>query len=431
MKILYYSKNNREKIYKYLQRPALDLSKYRGQVLQTIKDVRKNGDKALRLYTERFDGVKLKSFRVSQKSLLKAYQKTSPLLLKSLRIAADNIKKFYKPNEPQNRTAETVPGVYCRRITKPLASVGLYIPAGSAPLVSTVLMLGVPAKIAGVSRIAVCSPPQKDGKVNSAILATCKLLGIEEVYAMGGAQAIAALAYGTASIPKVDKIVGPGNAYVTAAKAEVSIDPQGAAIDMLSGPSELLVIADSTADPRFVSADLVAQAEHDPLAKVILVSNSLKIIVSTRSELARQLKSLPRKNIAGQALQNCLFVVVPQLSAAVEIANAYAPEHLSIQIKNPTKLFSGITNAGSVFLGSFAPEAIGDYCSGTNHALPTMGTARFAGGVSVQTFQKTFTAQSLTKKGLKALAETAGVLARAEGLEGHARSVEIRLASDN
>jgi histidinol dehydrogenase len=289
-------------------------------------------------------------------------------------------------------------------------------------------MLGIPAKLAGVGRILLCTPPGRDGKVAGPILAACSLLGIEEVFAVGGAQAIAALAYGTESVPKAAKIAGPGNVYVSAAKAEVSVDPDGAAIDMLAGPSELMVIADGSADAVGLAADLLSQAEHDPLAQIVLVATSAALVSAVEDELARQIASLPRRQTAAAALEGSVAVLVETLGDAAAIANLYAPEHLSIQTQRPEDVLSGVCHAGSVFLGPYSPEAAGDYCSGTNHVLPTAGRARVQGGVCVGTFQKLMTVQRLTREGLRSLRDAATTLARAEGLEAHARAVDIRFA---
>jgi histidinol dehydrogenase len=321
---------------------------------------------------------------------------------------------------------ETEIGVVCWRETRALETVGLYIPAGTAPLPSTVLMLGIPAILAGCKHIILCSPPKSNGLPDPVVLAAAAQIGLQEVYAIGGAQAVAAMGYGTASVPKVDKIFGPGNQYVTEAKRFVSTDPGGAAIDLLAGPSELLVIADDTAHPHIVAADLLSQAEHDPHSQVVLVTTSERLARVVLEETDRQLKQLPRTSIAAQALESSFVIVVQSVREAAAFSNLYAPEHLIINVRQPNNLVSTIQNAGSVFLGPFAPVTAGDYASGTNHTLPTGGTARWFNGVSLESFQKTITFQSITRDGLKKLAPALTTLAGVEGLEAHARAVSIR-----
>ncbi len=408
-----------------LRRPTQNLSTYLQKVEPIITDVRKEGDAALKRFTQQFDGVELKQIQVPKGVIDKATSDISPELLRSIQFATENIEKF-QSETLSTRKVQTRNGVECWKQVCPIENVGLYVPGGSAPLVSTVLMLAIPARLAGVKRIALCTPPQKDGSVNAGILAACSLAGIDEVYAVGGAQAIAALAYGTESIEKVQKIAGPGNAYVTAAKALVSIDPEGASIDMLAGPSELLIIADETANPKFVAADLLSQAEHDTLSQVVLLTTSEVLANAVQYELKEQLSTLPRQEIAEKSLEESCCIIIETLTEAVEISNLYAPEHLSIQTSNPEELLRDIQNAGSIFLGQNAPESVGDYCSGTNHVLPTSGFARTQSGVSVRTFQKSISIQSLTLEGLDTLRDSTTVLARTEGLEAHARAVDIR-----
>lgn len=410
-----------------LKRPTRNLAAYREKVRPILDAVRSEGDAALVRFTQQFDGVDLRRLRIPPEESRRALESAPPEFRAALEFARDNIIRFHEKCTQVETRVETRRGVSCRREIRAVQRAGLYVPGGAAPLVSTVLMLGVPAMLAGVESLALCTPPTKDGNVAASILAACALLGIEEIYAVGGAQAIAALAYGTQSIAKVEKIAGPGNAFVTAAKAEVSIDPDGAAIDMLAGPSELLVVADETAEPAFVAADLLSQAEHDANAQIVLLTTSTELLARTQREIEQRLASLPRRDVAAAALQGSVAILVETLDEAVEIANTYAPEHLSIQTARPDEVLATIRNAGSVFLGPYAPEAVGDYCSGTNHVLPTAGTARTQGGVSVATFQKTTTVQELTLDGLRSLAETATLLARAEGLEAHARAVEVRL----
>lgn len=427
MRILSFPPADKTEVLAALERPTRDFALYRRQVLPILESVRRDGDAALLKLSKQFDGVEPASIRVSRDELQRAMDALPSDLRCALDAAKETITRFHQPEEMIAEPVETRPGVSCWRETRAIESVGLYVPGGTAPLVSSVLMLGIPALLAGVPRIALCTPPGKDGRVSDAILAACALVGIEEVYAVGGAQAIAALAYGTQTVPKVAKIAGPGNVYVAAAKAEVSIDPNGAAIDMLAGPSELLVMADDAARPAVVAADMLSQAEHDRQSQVVLLSTSAALVESVRQELAHQVSQLPRREIAEASLAGSVAVVVESLDAAVELANAYAPEHLSIQTRRPESLVARIRNAGSVFLGPFSPEAVGDYCSGTNHVLPTSGIARVQGGVSVRTFQKTFTVQQLSRDGLARLANATTSLARSEGLEAHARAVESRL----
>ena len=426
MRILSSSSAGKEEILSALQRPTQNLTLYRTKVKPIIDAVRKEGDAAIRRFTKQFDNVELSSIRVSVNDLQAALQSLPKSLRRSLENARDNITRFQQEAAESPAPIETQPGISCWRETRAIGSVGLYVPGGTAPLVSTVLMLGIPAKLAGVDRIVLCTPPRKDGKIAAPVLAACALVGIEEVFAIGGAQAVAAMAYGTESVPKVEKIAGPGNVYVSAAKAEVSIDPDGAAIDMLAGPSELMVIADGSADPAFVAADLLSQAEHDPLSQIVFLTTSARLLAAVESNLADQMSLLPRREIAAKALSGSSAILVSSLEEAVSLANLYAPEHLSIQTERPENLLPMIHNAGSIFLGSFSPETVGDFCSGTNHVLPTLGTARIQGGVSMRTFQKTFTVQELSKMGLASIRETATRLARTEELEAHARAVDIR-----
>ena len=429
MRTLSFSSSSKEEILAALRRPTLDWTPYRQQARAIIDAVRREGDRALLRFTRQFDGVQLSSIRVEADDSRRALRALPNDLRDALEFAAENIRRFHETEiADAAKSVETRPGVLCWSERRAVPSAGLYVPGGTAPLVSSVLMLGIPALLAGVDRIAICTPPGKDGKVPGPILAACALLGIEEIHAVGGAQAIAALAYGTESVTKVAKIAGPGNVYVSAAKAAVSIDPQGAAIDMLAGPSELMLIADGTATPSLVAADMLSQAEHDPQSQVVLLAASAALPVAVERELAAGIAALPRREIAAAALAGSVAVLVESLADAVELANHYAPEHLSIQTERPEEVLAQICNAGSVFLGPYSPEAAGDYCSGTNHVLPTSGTARVQGGVSVRTFQKEIAVQRLTREGLRSLAAATVVLARAEGLEAHARAVELRFS---
>ena len=349
----------------------------------------------------------------------------------AIKVAISNIQKFHISQLPQDIEIETTKGVFCRRETRALQTAGLYVPGGTAPLVSTLLMLAVPAKVAGVSRRIVVSPPGANGKIHSSILAAAYICGVTDVFSCGGAQAIAALSYGTESLPKCDKIFGPGNAYVSLAKSLVAQEIGGPAIDMPAGPSEAMVIADNEANPAFVAADLLSQAEHDVLAQVICVSTASEISKKISEEIDKQLEKLPRKDIARKAMKNSRLIVAKSREMIVDIINNYSPEHLILQIKNPDHLVPAIRNAGSIFLGPWSPEAVGDYASGTNHTLPTNGAAKSYSGITIESFLKYISIQKLSKKGLELLAPTVTCLAEMEGLEAHKRSVTIRLDTNN
>ncbi|MDD5751584.1 MAG: histidinol dehydrogenase [Candidatus Peribacteraceae bacterium] len=427
MKTLSLSRDGLPEILRSMTRPVADLSACREKVTGIIDAVRREGDQAVKRYTAAFDGVALASLRVPVAEIRRAGASIDRQLRESMRGAARNIRKFQRwTMDSKDGCCIVRKGVYCWQLKRPIDAVGLYIPAGSAPLLSTVLMLTIPAQLAGVKRIVVCTPPGKDGAVALSTLAACAFLGVNEVYRIGGAQAIAAMAYGTETVPKVEKVAGPGNMFVTAAKALVAADPQGAAIDMLAGPSELLVIADASANPRCIAADLLSQAEHDAQSQVVLISTSSKLIAAVQRELDAQKQSLPRLSIVERSLERSCIVEVSSLDEAAQLSNRYAPEHLSLQVDDPSGLLPLITSAGSVFLGANAPVTVGDYCSGTNHVLPTSGCARTQSGVTVATFQKTIMVQSLTREGLNLLKNTATALARTEGLEAHARAVDCR-----
>jgi histidinol dehydrogenase len=389
-------------------------------------DVKQRGDVALKEYSKRFDAAEVKDLRVNPADAEAARKAAPPAVLAAIDQAARNIRAFHASQFKKEDELETEIGVVCWREQRALESVGLYIPAGSAPLPSTVLMLGILALLAGCKKIILCSPPKANGLPDPIVLAAAASIGLTDVFAIGGAQAIAAMAYGTGSVPRVDKIFGPGNQYVTEAKRIVSSDPGGAAIDLLAGPSELLIIADDSANPKIVAADLLSQAEHDPKSQVVLVSTSASLADAALDQVERQLKLIARNSIAAQALQTSFAVVVRSLNEAVEFSNLYAPEHLLLNIRQPNDSVPLIQNAGSVFLGPFAPVTAGDYASGTNHTLPTGGTARWYSGVSLDSFQKTITFQSITRDGLMRLAPALTTLAGVEGLEAHARAVTIR-----
>jgi histidinol dehydrogenase len=347
----------------------------------------------------------------------------------AIETAIGNVDAFHRAQLPPTLTMETQPGVRCERLIRPIGAVGLYVPAGSAPLPSTVVMLAVPARIAGCGQRVLCTPPQRDGKANPAVLVAAQLCGVTEVFKVGGAQAIAAMAYGTQSVPKVAKLFGPGNAWVTAAKQLVASDPEGAALDLPAGPSEVLVIADDEADAEFVAADLLAQAEHDPLAQAVLVTTATGLARAVAERIDAQRAGLSRNAILERSMPGARAIVVPDLATAVAVSERYAPEHLLIETRAPRTLLPHIHNAGSVFLGRWSPEPMGDYCSGTNHVLPTYGYARAYSGLSVLDFVRRMTVQELSADGLRQLGPVASRLARLEGLDAHAAAVDVRLAA--
>ncbi|TOL12476.1 histidinol dehydrogenase [Vibrio parahaemolyticus] len=407
-----------------LERPAIaEGANITAAVADVIAKVRTQGDAALLELTEKFDRVKPESIRVPSKEINAASERLSAEMKQALEQAYSNIAKFHKAQKPQPIKVETQPGVMCEQVTRPIQKVGLYIPGGSAPLPSTVLMLGVPAKIAGCRKVVLCSPPP----IADEILYVAKLCGIDEVYNVGGGQAVAAMAYGTKSVSKVDKIFGPGNAYVTEAKRQVSNDFRGAAIDMPAGPSEVLVIADETADPDFIAADLLSQAEHGPDSQVVLVTPSPIVADQVTDAVQRQLKALSRADIAQKALASSLIIISESITQAVSISNYYGPEHLIVQTKNPRELLPLLDNAGSIFLGDWSPESAGDYASGTNHVLPTYGYTRTYSSLGLADFSKRMTVQELSAEGLLNLAPTVVTMAEAEGLDAHKRAVTIRV----
>ncbi|HIF5685464.1 histidinol dehydrogenase [Vibrio parahaemolyticus] len=407
-----------------LERPAIaEGANITAAVADVIAKVRTQGDAALLELTEKFDRVKPESIRVPSKEINAASERLSAEMKQALERAYSNIAKFHKAQKPQPIKVETQPGVMCEQVTRPIQKVGLYIPGGSAPLPSTVLMLGVPAKIAGCRKVVLCSPPP----IADEILYVAKLCGIDEVYNVGGGQAVAAMAYGTKSVSKVDKIFGPGNAYVTEAKRQVSNDFRGAAIDMPAGPSEVLVIADETADPDFIAADLLSQAEHGPDSQVVLVTPSPIVADQVTDAVQRQLKALSRADIAQKALASSLIIISESITQAVSISNYYGPEHLIVQTKNPRELLPLLDNAGSIFLGDWSPESAGDYASGTNHVLPTYGYTRTYSSLGLADFSKRMTVQELSAEGLQNLAPTVVTMAEAEGLDAHKRAVTIRV----
>jgi histidinol dehydrogenase len=399
------------------------------QAAEIVSAVRAEGDAAVHRFTRKFGGPELDALRVSAAEFREARANLRAEELAALERAVANVARFHEAQSAQPLVVDTMPGVRCERVTRPIRSVGLYVPAGSAPLPSTAIMLAVPARIAGCEARAIACSPGADGRIHAAVLVAADLCGIETVYKMGGAQAIAAFAFGTETVAKVDKIFGPGSAWVTAAKQIVAADPAGAAIDLPAGPSEALVIADETANARFVASDLLAQAEHDTLAQVILVTTSLDLASSVMDEVARQTATLSRRDIVSQSMVNSRCIVVDSLDTAVAVSNDYAPEHLLIQTRDPRALLDRVSCAGSVFLGPWSPESIGDYCSGTNHVLPTFGYARSYSGVSLLEFQKRITVQELSADGLRALGPTAVTLSGMEGLDAHGNAVKVRLAA--
>ncbi len=429
MRILYWQTLNPAERRAALARPAFDSrAEVTAEVARLVARVRADGDRALLELTERFDGVRLEALAVSAAESAAARAKLTPAQLAALERAIQNVEKFHAAQQPQPLSLETTAGVRCERITRAIGAVGLYVPAGSAPLPSAVVMLAVPARLAGCPQRILCTPPARDGGANPAVLVAAQLCGIERVFKVGGAQAIAALAYGTDSIPKVDKIFGPGNAWVTAAKQQVAADPEGAAVDMPAGPSEVLVIADDSARPDFVAADLLAQAEHDPQSQAILLTPSAKLASAVAAEVEQQMLTLSRHAILVKSIAASRCIVVADLQSAIDVANDYAPEHLLLQIREPRGALSQIRNAGSIFLGDWSPEPLGDYCSGTNHVLPTYGYARAYSGLSLVDFTKRITVQELSADGLRNLGPVAATLAHLEGLDGHAAAVERRLA---
>lgn len=408
------------------RRPAINFDQTLPLVKSVLTAVKNDGDKAVRNFTKRFDNVELDDLKLSSEQISEAAKKVPKEIKTALEQAANNITKFHKVQLEDRKTVETMPGVTCFAEMRPIEKVGLYIPGGTAPLPSTVLMLAIPARLAGCREIVLCTPPSKDGTINDVILAAAEIAEIKTIYKAGGAQAIAAMAYGTETIPKVDKIFGPGNQYVTAAKMLVSTNPEGAAIDMPAGPTELLVVADGAARADFVAADLLSQAEHGTDSQVVLVCTDAQKIDEITTEVKQQLKLLSRQQIAEKALDNSFNVVVKNLDEALDFANQYSPEHLILNVKDPQELVKKVINAGSVFLGAYSPESAGDYASGTNHALPTYGYARTYSGVSVASFQKRITFQQLTPEGVKNIASTVQIIAEQEGLTAHKRAMEIR-----
>jgi histidinol dehydrogenase len=415
-----------------LARPAIaDNALLTTQVANILSQVKKQGDKALYSLTEQFDGIALSTLLVTAEQVKQAKLALTDKRLKAINTAYGQIKRFHSAQTPQDVFVETCPGVRCILKTEAIESVGLYIPAGSAPLPSTVLMLGVPAQLTGCKRTALVCPPDKNGQLANEVLVAAELCGITEIYTIGGAQAIAALAYGTETIPAVNKVFGPGNRYVTEAKKQLSQQVAGFAIDMPAGPSEVLVIGDEQANAAFIAADLLSQAEHGADSQVILLTNSEQLIAKVASEIEKQVALLSRRNIAEQALKQSRLILTKDMTQAIEISNLYGPEHLIVQTENPKTLLTDLRNAGSIFVGAYTPESAGDYASGTNLVLPTYGYSKVISSLSLADFSRRYTVQEISKTGLTNLAECIIELTDAEGLDAHQRAVTIRLEDDN
>ena len=427
MKIIRYPERGEWK--KIVERPHLDVSQLNAIVKSVLDDIRVNGDKAVMAYEEKFDHVKLSSLAVSEAEIDEAMTLVSEDLLSSLSTAHHNIKAFHEAQRYEGIRVETAPGVTCWQKSVPIQKVGLYIPGGTAPLFSTVLMLATPAKIAGCKEIVLCTPPNREGKVNPAILAAARIAGVNKIFKAGGVQAIGAMAYGTESVPKVYKIFGPGNQYVMAAKQQVSL--HDVAIDMPAGPSEVCVVADESSRADFVAADLLSQAEHGIDSQVFLISTSEKMIEEVRKEMDTQLEQLPRKELAAKTLENSTFVLVHDGQEAMELSNAYAPEHLIIATVDYEELAEKVVNAGSVFLGQYACESAGDYASGTNHTLPTHGYATAYNGVNLDSYNRKVTFQHLTEEGIRSIGHAVEVMAENEQLDAHKNAMTLRLRAIN
>jgi histidinol dehydrogenase len=410
---------------KLLARPVIEAAALEQKVKLILDDVKNEGDTAVKRFTKQFDGIELDDLLVNETEINAAEKELSIELKQAIQQAAANIKSFHEKQVSPVEIIETMPGVQCWRKSVGIEKVGLYIPGGTAPLFSTLLMLAIPAKIAGCKEIVLCTPPDKQAEINAAILFAAKTVGVTRIFKAGGVQAIAAMAYGTQTIPQVYKIFGPGNQYVTCAKQLIQKD--GIAIDMPAGPSEVAVYADDTANPAFVAADLLSQAEHGADSQVLLVCSLESVVIGVEKEITKQLRQLPRREIAAKALENSKIIIVQDEQEAIDLLNEYAAEHLILSCANADGLAEKIINAGSVFLGNYSPESVGDYASGTNHTLPTNGYAKAYSGVSVDSFVKKITYQKLSEQGLKNIGRTVEVMAAAEGLEAHKNAVSIRL----
>lgn len=415
----------REQWAEILKRPVLDFSSLFGSVEKILSDVRENGDEALRRFSKQFDNVEINAIEVTEEETQEAEKLVSAELKQAMEMARRNIWKFHSEQQREYPEIQTSPGVYCWQKAVPIEKVGLYIPGGSAPLFSTVLMLGIPAQIAECKEIILCTPPNKQGKIHPAILYAARLAGIQRIFKVGGAQAIGAMAYGTETIPKVYKIFGPGNQYVTTAKQLVSLNDT--AIDMPAGPSEVEVLADENANPVYVASDLLSQAEHGADSQAVLVTTSEKLIDEVMEQIEIQIQKLSRKEFARKALENSKIILVKNIDDAIAITNEYAPEHLIISTRNYMIVSERITNAGSVFLGNMSPESAGDYVSGTNHTLPTNGYAKAYSGVNLDSYLKKITFQQITPEGLSNISNAIILMAENEGLQAHANAVKLRL----
>jgi histidinol dehydrogenase len=423
MKIILYPE--KENWWTLCQRPAIDQSDLRDTVRSIINRVKSEMDVAVNYFSEKYDGIPPSNLKVSVNEIQESIRQVPEDLKEAINIARRNIEKFHSEQLLTEPVIDTFKGVRCWRKNVAIEKVGLYIPGGSAPLFSTVLMLGIPAKLAGCSEIIMCTPPDKNGKISPLILYSAHIIGINEIFKIGGAQAIAAMAYGTESVPNVYKIFGPGNQYVTKAKELVQQD--GIAIDMPAGPSEVLIIADKTANPEFVAADLLSQAEHGPDSQAIMLTDNQTLMGAVKTEVEKQVQLLPRKNIALKALENSKIMLLSSLNECIGFSNIYAPEHLIINTSDPNSLAAGITNAGSVFLGAYSCESAGDYASGTNHTLPTNGFARSYSGIATDSFLKKISFQEISSEGIKNLGPSIELMAEAESLIGHKNAVSLRL----
>ena len=419
----------KETWFEILKRPTQTVKEIETTVNQVFEDVQKNGDTAIKKYTKKFDKVAVTTLKVTQEEISIAVEAVSSKLKKAIQQAAANIEKFHRAQKTEKVYQETTPGVVCWQEKRSIEKVGLYIPGGTAPLLSTVLMLAIPAKIAGCQEIILCSPPNLEGKIANEILYTANLCGVTNIFKVGGIQAISGLTFGTTTIPKVYKIFGPGNQFVTVAKQIAT--KFGVAIDMPAGPSELLIMADDSANASFVASDLLSQAEHGADSQVILVSTSEKLIEDVSKEVAKQLKELPRIEIATKAIQNSKSILVKNLKEALALINEYAPEHFIVCTNNNDFFIDGILNAGSVFIGNYTPESAGDYASGTNHTLPTNGYSKSYSGVNLDSFTKSITFQEISKKGIQNIGKSIELMALAEGLQAHKNAVSIRLKEIN
>ncbi|UII75918.1 histidinol dehydrogenase [Flagellimonas sp. HMM57] len=422
-----YKNPNKSEWSKILSRPTQTFDEVEPIVKEVFEKVQNEGDTTLRTYTQKFDGVTISNFKVSEQEVLEATVLVSEDLKQAISLAKGNIEKFHLAQKTGKTKLETMPGVLCWQEKKPIQKVGLYIPGGTAPLFSTILMLAVPAKIAGCEEIVLCTPPNSKGEVNPAILYTAQLCGVTQIFKVGGIQAIAGMTFGTASIPKVYKIFGPGNQYVTVAKQLAT--KYGIAIDMPAGPSELLVVADDTANAAFVASDLLSQAEHGMDSQVVLVSTSERLLDAVAKEIDIQLEQLPRKAIAKKAIENSRLILVENNQVAVDIINEYAPEHYIVCVADEDFYIQNTINAGSVFIGNYTPESAGDYASGTNHTLPTNGYAKQYSGVNLDSFMKSMTFQKITKEGILGIGNAIELMAEAEGLQAHKNAVTLRLNS--